>query len=58
LLFVVQSLVFLFAVVLLTARLARLPTLARSARALQTAGGLLFIALAARLAATRLETHA
>jgi threonine/homoserine/homoserine lactone efflux protein len=58
LLFIVQSTLFLLAVVLLTARLSRLNTLARSARALQTAGGLLFIALAARLAATRLETHA
>jgi hypothetical protein len=41
--------------VLLTARLSRLQALARSARALQAAGGLLFIALAARLAGTRLD---
>jgi threonine/homoserine/homoserine lactone efflux protein len=51
--FIVQSLVFLLAVVALTARLSRLPVLARSARGLQTAGGLLFFALAARLAGTR-----
>ena len=57
LLFIVQSTLFLLAVVLLTARLARVSALARSARALQAAGGLLFIALAARLAGTRLETH-
>lgn len=54
LLFIVQSSVFLLAVVLLTARLSRLGTLARSARALQAAGGLLFVALAARLATARL----
>ncbi len=57
LLFVVQSLLFLLGVVLLTARLSRVGTLARSARALQAAGGLLFIALAARLAGTRLDAH-
>lgn len=57
LLFIVQSLIFLLLVVLLTARLARVPTLARSARALQAAGGLLFFALAARLAGTRLDPH-
>jgi threonine/homoserine/homoserine lactone efflux protein len=57
LLFVVQSLIFLLAVVLLTAWLAQVSALARSARALQAAGGLLFIALAARLAGTRLDTH-
>ena len=57
LLFIVQSTLFLLAVVLLTARLSRLGALARSARALQATGGLLFIALAARLAGTRLETH-
>ena len=57
LLFIVQSLIFLLLVVLLTARLARVPTLARSARALQAAGGLLFLALAARLAGTRLDPH-
>jgi len=55
--FVVQSLLFLLAVVLLTARLARVRALARSARALQAAGGLLFIVLAARLAGTRLDPH-
>jgi threonine/homoserine/homoserine lactone efflux protein len=57
LLFVAQSLVFLLGVVMLTARLARVRRLARSARALQAAGGLLFIALAARLAGTRLDLH-
>lgn len=57
LLFIVQSTLFLLAVVLLSARLSRLGVLARSARALQAAGGLLFIALAARLAGARLETH-
>ena len=57
LLFIVQSLIFLLAVVLLTARLAQVSALARSARALQAAGGLLFLALAARLAGTRLDTH-
>ena len=55
LLFIVQSSVFLLAVVLLTARLSRLGALARSARALQAAGGLLFVALAARLATARLD---
>ena len=55
LLFIVQSTLFLLGVVLLTARLSRLQALARSARALQAAGGLLFIALAARLAGTRLD---
>ena len=55
LLFIVQSTVFLLAVVWLTARLAQVGTLARRARALQTAGGLLFIALAARLASARLD---
>jgi threonine/homoserine/homoserine lactone efflux protein len=57
LLFVAQSLLFLLGVVVLTARLARVRRLARSARALQAAGGLLFIALAARLAGTRLDPH-
>jgi threonine/homoserine/homoserine lactone efflux protein len=52
--FVVQSTLFLLAVVLLTVRLSRLQLLARSARALQAAAGVLFIALAARLASTRL----
>ena len=55
LLFVAQSLLFLLAVVLLTARLSRLPSLARGARALQAAGGALFVALAARLAGARLD---
>jgi len=55
LLFIVQSTLFLLGVVLLTARLSRLQALVRSARALQAAGGLLFIALAARLAGTRLD---
>ncbi|HMO48198.1 MAG TPA: LysE family translocator [Rubrivivax sp.] len=55
-LFVLQGLVFLLAVVLLTARLARLPALAVSARWLQAAGGLLFFALAARLAGSRLSS--
>ncbi len=57
LLFVVQSTLFLLAVVLLTARLSRLGALARSARALQALGGVLFIALAGRLAGSRLEPH-
>jgi threonine/homoserine/homoserine lactone efflux protein len=55
LLFIVQSTLFLLAVVLLTARLSRLNALARSARALQAAGGLLFMVLAARLASARIE---
>jgi threonine/homoserine/homoserine lactone efflux protein len=55
LLFIVQSTLFLLAVVLLTARLAQVSALARSARALQAAAGLLFIALAARLASARLD---
>jgi threonine/homoserine/homoserine lactone efflux protein len=53
LLFIVQSTLFLLAVVWLTARLAQFGALARRARALQAAGGLLFIALAARLASAR-----
>lgn len=56
--FVVQSLLFLLAVVVLTVRLSRLPLLSRSARGLQAAGGLLFLALAARLVGARLEPHA
>ena len=56
LLFIVQSLLFMLAVVLLTARLSRLPALARSARWLQACGGALFVALAARLAGTRLAS--
>ena len=55
LLFVVQSLLFLLGVVLLTARLSRLRVLARGGRALQATGGVLFVALAARLAFTRLD---
>ncbi len=55
LLFVLQSMLFLLAVVLLTARLSRLQTLARGSRLLQAGGGALFIALAARLAVTRLD---
>jgi threonine/homoserine/homoserine lactone efflux protein len=55
LLFIAQSTLFLLAVVLLTARLAQVSALARSARALQAAAGLLFIALAARLASARLD---
>ncbi|MCU0965494.1 MAG: LysE family translocator [Burkholderiaceae bacterium] len=55
LLFIVQSTLFLLAVVLLTARLAQASALARHARALQTAGGLLFIALAARLSSARID---
>jgi len=55
-LFVLQGLLFLLAVVLLTARLARLPALTGSARWLQTLGGLLFFALAARLAGSRLTS--
>jgi threonine/homoserine/homoserine lactone efflux protein len=55
LLFIVQSTLFLLAVVLLTARLTQVSALGRSARALQAAGGLLFIALAARLASARLD---
>ena len=57
LLFIVQSLLFLLGVVLLTARLSRLPALARSARWLQACGGALFVALAARLAGARLDAH-
>jgi RhtB (resistance to homoserine/threonine) family protein len=57
LLFVAQSLLFLLAVVLLTARLSRLRALARSARWLQACGGALFVALAARLAGARLDAH-
>jgi threonine/homoserine/homoserine lactone efflux protein len=57
LLFIVQSTLFLLAVVLLAERLSRVRALARSARALQAAGGLLFIVLAARLAGSRLVSH-
>jgi threonine/homoserine/homoserine lactone efflux protein len=54
LLFVAQSLLFLLGVVLLAARLSRLPLLAGSGRWLQAAGGALFLVLSARLAGTRL----
>lgn len=57
-LFVLQGLLFLLAVVLLTARLARLPALSASGRWLQGIGGLLFFALAARLAGSRLASPA
>ena len=57
LLFIVQSLLFLIGVVLLTARLSRARALTRSARALQATGGALFLALAARLLGTRLDSH-
>ena len=53
-LFVLQGLLFLLAVVLVTARLARVPALAGRGRGLQTLGGLLFLGLAARLAGSRL----
>jgi threonine/homoserine/homoserine lactone efflux protein len=53
-LFVLQGLLFLLAVVALTARLARLPGLSRSGRWLQGLSGLLFVALAVRLAGSRL----
>jgi threonine/homoserine/homoserine lactone efflux protein len=56
-LFIVQSLLFLLGVVLLTARLSRVPALVGRARWLQAIGGLLFLALAARLAGTRLDPH-
>ena len=52
-LFVLQGMLFLFAVVALTTRLASSPRLARRARALRTLGGLMFVALALRLAGTR-----
>jgi threonine/homoserine/homoserine lactone efflux protein len=55
-LFIVQSLLFLLGVVLLTARLSRMPVLTRSARGLQALGGLLFFALAVRLAGSRLTS--
>lgn len=56
LLFIVQSLLFLLGVVLLTARLSRLPVLTRGARGLQVLGGLLFVVLAVRLAGSRLAS--
>jgi threonine/homoserine/homoserine lactone efflux protein len=52
-LFVLQGTLFLFAVVALTARLARSPRLAQRARALRVVGGLMFVGLALRLAGTR-----
>ena len=55
-LFVLQGLLFLLAVVGLTARLARMQALAGSGRWLQGLGGLLFFALAARLAGSRLAS--
>ena len=54
-LFIAQSLLFLLGVVLLTARLSRVSVLARGARALQAGAGVLFVALAVRLAFTRLQ---
>ncbi len=56
-LFIVQSLLFLLVVVVLTARLSRLPAMVGSARALQAVGGVLFLGLGARLATTRLDVH-
>lgn len=53
-LFVLQSLLFLLAVVALTAWLARAPALHGAARWLQGLSGVLFFALAARLAGSRL----
>lgn len=53
-LFVLQGLLFLLAVVGLTARLARWPALTGSGRWLQGLSGVLFFALAARLAGSRL----
>jgi threonine/homoserine/homoserine lactone efflux protein len=55
--FIVQSLLFLLAVVLLTARLSRLRLLGGSGRWLQALGGGLFLVLAARLAGTRLAAQ-
>jgi threonine/homoserine/homoserine lactone efflux protein len=57
LLFIVQSLLFLLAVVLLTARLSRLRLPGGSGRWLQALGGGLFLVLAARLAGTRLAAQ-
>ena len=57
-LFAVQGLLFVLVVVALTARIARWPAWAGSARWLQAAGGLLFLGLAARLAGTRHDFHA
>jgi threonine/homoserine/homoserine lactone efflux protein len=55
--FVAQGTLFLLAVVVLSARLARRPAVARGARWLQALGGLLFLGLALRLAGTRLDGH-
>ena len=55
-LFVLQSLLFLLAVVALTARLSRTPPPVGLGRCMQGLGGLLFFALAARLAGARLST--
>jgi threonine/homoserine/homoserine lactone efflux protein len=55
-LFVLQSLLFLLGLVLLTARLSRVRALSRSARWLQGFSGLLFFALAVRLAGSRLAS--
>jgi threonine/homoserine/homoserine lactone efflux protein len=54
-LFVLQGTLFLFAVVALTARLARSPRLAQRARALRVVGGLMFVGLALRLAGSRAD---
>jgi threonine/homoserine/homoserine lactone efflux protein len=54
-LFIVQSLLFLVAVVVFVAHLPRLPSY--GARWLQAAAGVLFIVLAGRLAGTRFESH-
>lgn len=54
-LFVLQSLLFLLLLVALTARLARTPAPAGLGRCMQGLGGLLFFALAARLAGSRLS---
>ena len=56
-LFIVQSLLFLLGIVLLSVRLSRLRLLGGSGRWLQAAGGALFLALAARLAASRITAH-
>ena len=55
LVFVLQSLLFLLVLVQVTVRVARLQMPARGGRLLQAGGGVLFVALAARLAFTRLD---
>lgn len=55
LVFVLQSLLFLLVLVQVTVRVARLQMSARGGRLLQAGGGVLFVALAARLAFTRLD---